>query len=124
IGYSSNRTVQSPIFKLNTTETLTVDDINKGVSIKTNTGLSPELEVVYLKDYKGTSYKYVKENNVLSEVLLNEIIIKPDNLSIPLDTYDETGKINIDTFDTSLLFVGELYRDIEDYSKDDYRYGG
>lgn len=124
-GYSSNRINQSAVFKLNSTTTLTVEDINKGVSIKADTGLKPELEVIYLKDYKGTSYKYVKENNVLSEVLLNEIIIKPDNLSIPLDTYDKTtGKINIDTFDTSLLFVGELYRDIEDYSEDDYRYGG
>lgn len=124
-GYSSNRINQSAVFKLNSTTALTVEDINKGVSIKADTGLKPELEVIYLKDYKGTSYKYVKENNVLSEVLLNEIIIKPDNLSIPLDTYDKTtGKINIDTFDTSLLFVGELYRDIEDYSEDDYRYGG
>ena len=123
IGYSSNRTVQSSIFKLNTTETLTVNDINKGVSIKTNIGLNPELEVVYLKDYKGTSYKYTREINTLTEVVLNNIIIKPDNLSIPLDTYS-SGKIDTDTFDTSLLFVGELYRDIEDYSKDDYRYGG
>lgn len=123
-GYSSDRINQSAIFKLNATTTLTVEDINKGVSIKADTGLKPELEVIYLKDYKGTSYRYVKENNVLSEVLLNEIIIKPDNLSIPLDTYDDSGKINIDTFDTSLLFVGELYRDIEDYSEDDYRYGG
>lgn len=123
IGYSSNRAVQSPIFKLNTTETLTVDDINKGVSIKTNIGLNPELEVIYLKDYKGTSYKYTREINTLTEVVLNNIIIKPDNLSIPLDTY-KSGKIDTDTFDTSLLFVGELYRDIEDYSKDDYRYGG
>lgn len=123
IGYSSNRAVQSPIFKLNTTETLTVDDINKGVSIKTNIGLNPELEVIYLKDYKGTSYKYTREINTLTEVVLNNIVIKPDNLSIPLDTYN-SGKIDTDTFDTSLLFVGELYRDIEDYSKDDYRYGG
>lgn len=123
IGYSSNRAVQSPIFKLNTTETLTVDDINKGVSIKTNIGLNPELEVVYLKDYEGTSYKYTREINTLTEVVLNNIIIKPDNLSIPLDTYN-SGKIDTDTFDTSLLFVGELYRDIEDYSEDDYRYGG
>ena len=123
IGYSSNRAVQSPIFKLNTTETLTVNDINKGVSIKTNIGLNPELKVIYLKDYKGTSYKYTREINTLTEVVLNNIIIKPDNLSIPLDTY-KSGKIDIDTFDTSLLFVGELYRDIEDYSEDDYRYGG
>lgn len=123
IGYSSNRAVQSPIFKPNTTETLTVDDINKGVSIKTNIGLNPELEVVYLKDYEGTSYKYTREINTLTEVVLNNIIIKPDNLSIPLDTYN-SGKIDTDTFDTSLLFVGELYRDIEDYSEDDYRYGG
>ena len=106
-GYSSNRINQSSIFKLNTTETLTVDDINKGVSIKTNIGLNPELKVVYLKDYR-TFYKYTREINTLTEVLLSNIIIKPDNLSIPLDTYS-SGKIDTDAFDTSLLFVGELY---------------
>lgn len=104
--------------------TLTANDINKGVCIKTNIGLNHELKTIYLKDYKGTPYKYTRDINTLDEVVLNNITIKPDNLSIPLDTYDDSGKIDIDTFDTSLLFVGELYRDIEDYSENDYRYGG
>lgn len=124
-GYSPSRENQSSLFKLGTTTTLSVPDINKGVSIKTDTNLRTGLgDVVYMKNYLGASYTYSRSTMVLDEVALNTIIVSPDNLSIPLDTYGDDGKIDISSFDTSIIFVGELYRDIQDYSTSDFRYGG
>lgn len=124
-GYTPSRKNQSSLFKLGTTTALSVSDINKGVSIKTDTNLRTGLgDVVYMKNYLGASYTYSRSTKVLDEVALNKIIVSPDNLSIPLDTYGDDGKINISSFDTSIIFVGELYRDIQNYSTSDFRYGG
>lgn len=124
-GYSSSRENQSSLFKLGTTTSLAVSDISKGVSIKTDTKLRTGLgDVVYMKNYLGASYTYSRSTMVLDEVALNKIVVSPDNLSIPLDTYGDDGKIDISSFDTSIIFVGELYRDIQDYSTSDFRYGG
>lgn len=124
-GYSPSRKRQSSLFKLGTTTSLAVSDINKGVSIKTDTKLRTGLgKIVYMRNYLGVSYTYSRPAMVLNEVLLNKIVVSPDNLSIPLDTYGNDGKIDISSFDTSIIFVGELYRDIQDYSTSDFRYGG
>lgn len=124
-GYSSSRENQSVIFKLNSTSSLSINDVDRGVSVKTNTKLRTSLgDVVYMKDYLRRSYTYTRESKVLNEVSLNKIIVDPENLSIPLDTYGSDGKIDIDSFDTSVILVGELYRDIEDYTSSDFRYGG
>lgn len=124
-GYSPSRENQSGLFKLNTPTTISVPDISKGVSIKTDTKLRTGLgDVVYMKNYLGVAYSYSRPTMVLNEVTLNEITVSPDNLSIPLNTYGDDGKIDISSFDTSIIFVGELYRDIQDYSTSDFRYGG
>lgn len=124
-GYSPSRENQSSLFKLGTTTSLAVSDISKGVSIKTDTKLRTGLgDVVYMKNCLEASYTYSRSTMVLDEVALNKIVVSPDNLSIPLDTYGDDGKIDISSFDTSIIFVGELYRDIQDYSTSDFRYGG
>lgn len=124
-GYSPSRENQSSLFKLDTTTTLSVPDINKGASIKTDTNLRAGLgEVVYMKNYLGVAYSYSRTTMVINEVVLNSIVVSPDNMFIPLDTYGSNGKIDTSSFDTSAIFVGELYRDIQDYSTSDFRYGG
>lgn len=124
-GYSPSRENQSSAFTLSTTTTLSVPDINTGVSIKTDTNLKAGLgEIVYLKNYLGVAYSYSRTSMTLNEVTLNRIVVSPDSMFIPLDTYGDDGKIDTDSFDTSAIFVGELYRDIQDYSTSDFRYGG
>lgn len=125
VGFSPLRENQSSIFKLDTTTALSVPDIDKGVSIKTNTELRAGLgEVVYMKNYLGVAYAYSRTAKTINEVVTNNIVVSPNPIFIPLDTYGDDGIIDTSSFDTSVIFVGELYRDIQDYSTSDFRYGG
>lgn len=124
-GYTSPRENQSSVFTLSATTTLSVPDINIGVSIKTDTNLRVGLgEVIYLKNYLGIAYSYSRTAMTINEITSNRIVVTPDNMFVPLDTYGDDGKIDTSSFDTSVIFVGELYRDIQDYSTSDFRYGG
>ena len=126
-GFFTTRENQSALFTLNSTTELNVNDINKGISIKLNTELRVPNhgEVIYMKDYNSTAYCYESKNKSLTEITLSKIVVNPDNLAIPLNTdSDGDGKLDTNTFDTSIIFVGELYRDIKDFTDEDYRYGG
>lgn len=124
-GYSPQRISQSGLFRMGNTTSLSIPDSGSGVSIKLNTKLRSSLtDVVYMKNYLGVSYTYTIESKTLEEVALNKIKVDPINMSIPLDIYGDDGKLDTKSFDTSIILVGELYRDIEDYSIDDFRYGG
>lgn len=123
--YVLPRSIETNLFHLENSNLIHISSVYKGVSIKTDTKLRTELgDTVYLKNYLGALYQYSRATMTIDKTPLNKIVVSPDNLSIPLDTYGDDGKIDTSSFNTSIILVGELYRDIQDYSTSDFRYGG